>query len=134
MVVSKKSSTFAPSNKNKQQFKTITIMKTETTMSYKNLVEYCEKLAHELHTIMETREYTEFGWASIVFETDKFGGDYVNLHYDLNTGIVTNWYGSDRARVVDNLDQLKMMVKYYMKKMLKARDMNAVSDFINSQY
>ena len=27
MVVSKKSSTFAPSNKNKQQFKTITIMK-----------------------------------------------------------------------------------------------------------
>ena len=28
MVVSKKCSTFAPSNKNKQQFKTITIMKT----------------------------------------------------------------------------------------------------------
>ena len=28
MVVSKNSSTFAPSNKNKQQFKTITIMKT----------------------------------------------------------------------------------------------------------
>lgn len=28
MVVSKKSSTFAPSNKNKQQFKIITIMKT----------------------------------------------------------------------------------------------------------
>lgn len=30
MVVSKKSSTFAQSNKNKQQFKTITIMKTNS--------------------------------------------------------------------------------------------------------
>ena len=109
-------------------------MKTETTISYKNLVEYCENLAHELHTMMETREYKEFGWSSIVFKTDKFGGDYVNLHYDLNTGVVTNWYGTEHARVIDTLEQLRMMVKYYMKKMLKSRDMNDVSDFINSQY
>ena len=109
-------------------------MKTETTMSYKNLVEYCENLANELHTMMEAREYAEFGWASICFETDKFGGTYVCLHYDLKTGVVTNWYGSEHARVIDTLDQLRMMVKYYMKKMLKSRDMNAVSDFINSQY
>lgn len=38
MVVSKKSSTFAPSNKNKQQFKSITIMKTYFIIEHKTVI------------------------------------------------------------------------------------------------
>ena len=109
-------------------------MTTTTTMSFNELTSICKNLASELHTMMEVHEYTQYGWAAISFMTDKFGGTYVHLHYDLKTGVVTNWYGSDHARVVETLDQLRMMVKYYMKKMLKARDMKALSDFINEQY
>ena len=47
MVVSKKCSTFAPSNKNKQQFKTLTIMKTYITKFFygsdDKKVEFVEK-------------------------------------------------------------------------------------------
>ena len=105
-----------------------------TTMNFNELTNVCKNLASDLHTMVEVSDYTEYGWSAISFMTDKFGGTYVNLHFDHKTGEVVNWYGSKKARKVESIDQLKMMVKYYMKKMLKARDMKALSDFINSQY
>jgi hypothetical protein len=109
-------------------------MTTTTTINFSELTSVCKNIASELHTMVEVQDYSEYGWAAIAFMTDKFGGTYVNLHYDHKSGKVTNWYGTKNAREIENIEQLKMMVKYYMKRELKARDMEALSEFINSQY
>ena len=102
--------------------------------SYQEMVSICEDIAKEYHTMFETQDYAEYGWASLSFMTDKFGGTYVHIHYDHKTGEMVNWFGHKNARKVENVEQLRMMVKYCMKKELKARDMHALSEFINSQY
>lgn len=102
--------------------------------SYQEMVSICEGIAKEYHTMFETHDYSEYGWASLSFMTDKFGGTYVHIHYDHKTGEMVNWFGHKNARKVENVEQLRMMVKYCMKKELKARDMHALSEFINSQY
>lgn len=105
-----------------------------TTANFNEVVNICKSIADELNTMVEVDNYAEYGWASIAFMTDNFGGTYVNLHFDHKTGEIVNWYGSKNARKVENVAQLKMMVKYYMKKELKARNMSELADFINSQY
>lgn len=105
-----------------------------TSMNFNELTNICKNIASELHTMVEVDDYKEYGWAAIAFMTDKFGGTYINLHFDHKTGEVINWYGHKNARKVETVDQLKMMVKYYMKKELKARDLDGLYDFINSQY
>jgi len=107
---------------------------TTTTVNFNDFVNICKNIAADLRTMVEVKDYRKFGWASIAFMTDKFGGTYMHLHYDHHNGEVINWFGSKKARRVDNVEQLKMMVKYYMKKELKVRDMKALSEFINSQY
>ena len=82
-------------------------------MNFNELTNICKNIASDLHTMVEIDDYKEYGWAAIAF---------------------INWYGHKNARKVETVDQLKMMVKYYMKKELKARDLDGLYDFINSQY
>ena len=103
-------------------------------MSFTELTSICKNIANELHTMVDVNDYSHYGWQNISFMTDAFGGTYINLHYDNNTGVVTNWYGSEHARVIETIDQLKVMVKYYMKKMLKERNMEYISERINDEY
>ena len=57
MVVSKKSSTFAPSNKNKQQFKTITIMKTYITKLFYGSDDKKEEFVAKFNSYKDAFEY-----------------------------------------------------------------------------
>ena len=101
---------------------------------YSDMVFACKVLAAMLETQVKIQEYPEYGWVSIVFQTDNFGGVYTILHYDLGTGELRKDYGTEKELDIDRLSALYKIVKEDMEKMLKARDMEAVSDFINSQY
>ena len=95
----------------------------------------CKQIAADEHTLIDIRHYDDYGWSNISFETDAFGGCYVNLHVSLETGKVHNWYGNkEREQEISTLEQLRFLVHREKVKMLKARDMKGVADFINSEY
>lgn len=103
-------------------------------MEYEIFVCDCENIAKELHTIVEAKKYERYGWASIVFMTDKFGGTYLCLHYNLNTNKITYKYGFDSAEEIKDLERLKELVKTERDKMLKERDLDYISEMINGEY
>lgn len=94
----------------------------------------CEFIARQQHTFVETREYPEYGWASVAFMTDHFGGVYVNLHYDLKTCEVVNWYGSKMQLAVTTLKQLRELVERERVKLLKSRNLAHICEMINAEY
>lgn len=102
--------------------------------NYKDLVFACKCLATFLETHVVVKEYLEYGWVSIVFETDSFGGVYTNLHYDLGTGELRKDFGTDKELDIDRLSTLYQVVKKDLEHELEVRDFDALSDFINSQY
>lgn len=102
--------------------------------TYLTFVMDCENIAKELHTIMEAKKYEKYGWASIAFMTDKFGGVYVHLHYDLKTNKVVNWYGMQKETEITDLQQLKELVRVERDKLLKERDMESIYEQVNSEY
>ena len=59
-----------------------------TSMNFNELTNICKNIASDLHTMVEIDDYKEYGWAAIAFMTDKFGGTYINLHFDHKTGEV----------------------------------------------
>ena len=104
------------------------------TTSFNDFANTCKTIANNLQTMVEVNDYSEYGWGQVAFMTDKFGGTYVCLHFDMKTGKVTNWFGHKDAREINDISFLSYFVKSEMQKMLKARDMEALSEFINSQY
>ena len=103
--------------------------------TYLTFVMYCENIAKELHTIMETKKYDKYGWASVDFMTDKFGGGvYVHLHYDLNTNKIVNWYGMKNETEITDLQQLKELVRVERDKLLEERDMESIYEQVNNEY
>lgn len=103
-------------------------------VNYPDLVLACKCLAAFLKTNVDIKEYIYYGWAQIAFKTDNFGGVYTILHYDFGTGNLRKDFGTEKELDIDCLSTLYEIVKEDMEKMLEARDMEAVSDFINSQY
>ena len=103
-------------------------------LSYSDLVLACKMLAGMLESIVEVKEYTEYGWVSIAFMTDRFGGCYTNLHYDLGTGELSKDYGTDKEFDIDSLCTLYKVVKNDMERMLEARDLDYISECVNSEY
>ena len=101
---------------------------------YSDLVFACKVLAAMLETQVVIKEYLEYGWVSIVFQTDSFGGCYTILHYDLGTGELRKNYGRSDEIDIDRLSTLYQIVKEDLERELKVRALEAVSDFINSQY
>ena len=101
---------------------------------YSDLVFACKCLAAFLKTNVEVKEYSEYGWVAIMFYTDKFGGCYTNLHYDLGTGNLRKNYGMESELDIDCLSTLYEVVKEDLDHELKVRDFDALSDFINAEY
>ena len=102
--------------------------------TYLTFVMDCENIAKELHTIMDATMYDKYGWASVAFMTDKFGGVYVHLHYDLNTNKIVNWYGMKNEAEITDLQQLKELVRVEREKLLEERDMESIYEQVNSEY
>lgn len=99
-----------------------------------DLVLICEVIAEGYNTMVEVKEYKEYGWASICFMTDKFGGIYTNLHYDYRTGELRKNYGRPDQMIIHDINTLFRVVWDDMQYMLKHRDFKALNEFINDQY
>lgn len=94
----------------------------------------CEMIADELHAMIEVKEYREYNWCSIVFMTDKFGGNYASFHYDLRTGVITNWYGYPDEKKINGIGELLKIVQESKEEMERNRDLDAIYDRINEEY
>lgn len=97
-------------------------------------VEQCKTIAKNLETMVEIKECQQCGWAVVAFMTDKFGGTYVNLHYDLNTGKITNWYGHKDARDINDVSFLSYFIREERDKMLAARNLQEIYERLNEEY
>ncbi len=104
------------------------------TRPFKKFVILCQEIAREQNTMMEVKDYPQYGWASVAFMTDKFGGVYVSLHYDHKTRDVVNWFGHDGAVQLESVEQLKNLVKTEKEKLLQVRDLNKVYAMVNAEY
>ena len=103
--------------------------------TFEEVCDICKAIANTQHTIVEIHDYPEYNWASIVFMTDKFGGCYLDLHWEHPTQKLILWRHCKEAREVTSVSQLKTLVSYYRSKEEKVRFAdNSLSDFINSQY
>ena len=101
---------------------------------YQDLVFACKVLAAMLETHVEITEYPKYGWVSIVFQTDKFGGCYTILHYDLGTGELRKNYGRHDELDIDRLSTLYQVVKEDLDHELKVRDLEYIGECINAEY
>ena len=102
--------------------------------NYKDLVFACKCLASFLDTQVDITEYPEYGWVSIVFKTDNFGGCYTILHYGLKTGELHKDYRTDKELEIDSLRTLYRVVKEDLEKILKDRDFDYLNECINAEY
>lgn len=101
---------------------------------YEDLVFACKCLAAFLETHVDIKEYDDYGWAQIAFETDSFGGVYTILHYDFGTGDLTKDFGTEKQLDISRLCDLYQIVKDDLERELKERDLNYISEMINAEY
>lgn len=100
----------------------------------RELVSECAKIAEELQTNYKQVDYPQYRWSQISFYTDPFGGTYVNLHYDWNTGVVTNWYGTESAYEVGSKKFLRSLIERELYRELKDRDLDYIYEMVNEEY
>jgi len=103
-------------------------------MTFEQFTIICKDIAEKLQTMCEVKEYRRYGWASIAFMTDKFGGTYINLHYDLQTNEIVNWYGHKNAQEIKDISFLSYFVKDELEKEQKARNLNQIYEMVNAEY
>ena len=102
--------------------------------NFNDFASTCKTIAENLHTMVDVKDYSDYGWGQVSFMIDNFGGTYVCLHFDMSTGNVTNWFGQKDAREINDMSFLSYFVKSEMEKMFKARNMQDVCDRINTEY
>ena len=102
--------------------------------NFSEFSEFCKDLAKKLNTIAITHPYDEFNWGSVTFMVDHFGGTYCNFHYNYETGVITDWYGSKDAKVIFDKDELVSYITEMMNKELKVRNMTDIDEQINAEY
>lgn len=102
--------------------------------SFGLFVSICKLIAQDEHTLEEHREYSDYGFGRVIFETDRFGGGYACFNFDLNTCAVTYAKGQPEEEQVTDLNKLIQIVKTQKKRLLKLRDLKAVSEMINAEY
>ena len=93
-----------------------------------------EEIAERLHTMVKVNVYEKYGWAQVAYMTDAFGGTYAIFHVDLNTGETVLNYHEKNELTIENFEMFEKIVKENMEEMLKNRDMNYITEMINSEY
>ena len=87
----------------------------------RDLVLLCNEMADRLQTNFKQIDYQQYRYSDLVFYTDPFGGTYVCLHYDYNTGEIVNWYGEDYATLINSQEQLEQLIERELYRELKGR-------------
>lgn len=106
----------------------------QPTENFQEFVKVCKTIGNNLNTIVEVKDYSQYGFGQVSFMTDRFGGTYVCLHYDMNNKEVVNWYGEKNERRINDISFLSYFVKDEMKKALKGRNLDEVYESVNAEY
>ena len=102
--------------------------------SFDDFVNWSIECANEIHTMIDVCDYWEHGFGQIKFMVDKFGGTYCCFHYNFKDGTIINWLGTSKVHQIDNIEELKNVIIKGKEEMLKSRDLNEISNLINSEY
>lgn len=102
--------------------------------NYTELVSICKRIAQEIGTMMEVKDYLQFGWSRITFMTDKFGGSYMGVNFNHNTLEAVFCLCAYEGQKVDGIVALVDRVREEKAKMEAARDLEAVYAHINEEY
>ena len=97
-------------------------------------VSICKLIAQDQHTLEDHREYTEQGWGRVTFETDRFGGGYASFNFDLQTDAVTYAKGEPEEEQISSLARLTEIVSTQRRRLLRVRDLRAISERVNAEY
>lgn len=101
----------------------------EKTPLYNQMLWGLRLIAEQNQTPFDAQDIPEYEWTSFTFQTDKFGGDYMNICL---------WYdGTMRDNFKKQpitLQEVRTQVPKLKAEMLKNRDLSKVDEFINEQY
>jgi hypothetical protein len=102
--------------------------------NFSELVEWSKSYAREIETMVENHFYNEYNWGTVIFETDKFGGSYIQLKFfpNENNKLILDFGSTERES--DNLNEIKVFILNEKIKMEKSRDLNHIYEMINSEY
>ena len=93
-----------------------------------------KSIASKLHTLIDIKIYPKYGFSTVSYMTDMFGGTYAHFHIDLNTGETTIDYGAPQQLTINDIKDLEAIVESRMNDMIKNRDLNHIYELINSEY
>jgi len=102
--------------------------------SFSDFVNWCKIYADNIHTMMEWHTYSEYQFGTVAFMTDKFGGVYCNFNYDFTTGKIINWLGMSIEHEAVSEQDLRNEILTRKREEESKRDLNEISDMINSEY
>ena len=104
----------------------------EKTPIYGQTLLWLQQVALENQTPYDVQDHPRYGWTSFSYQTDKFGGDYLNLgiRYD---GLLFNTDKPTMEHTI-TLGEVRAQVPKLKAEMLKNRDLSKVDEFINEQY
>lgn len=102
-------------------------------MRYEEILAKAQQVANDTQCILETKDYSEYGWKSIVLSVDKFGGSAVILCYLINEERCVENIHEKNEKDMD-LRTFYRYAKSKVNKMRKRRCTQDLYDFINDQY
>lgn len=94
----------------------------------------CEFIGNCAKTIVEVRDCSQYGWWGASYMTDKFGGVYTNLCYIVKDGKMYNHVHTTDEKILSSWQEVFETVIKERDELLKVRDLNGVSEFVNAQY
>ena len=101
--------------------------------TFNDFASLCKTIADNLHIMVEVKDYSKYGFGQASFMTDVFGGTFVCLHFDMKTCQITNWFGCEDERRINDIGFLSYFIKDEMKKMNNARNIEEINDRINEE-
>ena len=93
-----------------------------------------KSIASKFHTLIDIKIYPEYGFSTVSYMTDMFGGTYAHFHIDLNTGETTIDHGTPQQLTINDIEDLESIVESRMNDMIENRDLDYISELINSEY
>ena len=101
--------------------------------NFEDFKDFCEIIAHQQHTIVEFRDYSEYRFGQAAFMTDKFGGTYCCFKFDYDTLQVVDSFDTE-IKPYTNYADLIIHITKRREQEESLRDFDELYDFINSQY
>ena len=78
-----------------------------------------KSIGSKLHTLIDIKIYPKYGFSTVSYMTDMFGGTYAHFHIDLNTSETVIEYGNPKQLTINDVKDLEAIVEFRMNDMTK---------------